>query len=173
MEEFIDILGWEGYYQISSHGRIKSLDRYVKSSRNKIRINKGRILKQYIDINGYARVQSGFNKKRIHFIVHQQVAIAFLGHKPCGYKIIVDHIDNDKLNNHLSNLQLISPRLNTSKDRWRYNHSSKYVGVCWNKSNKKWQANIRIKSKLKHLGYFKSEIKASEAYQHELSFINN
>ena len=106
------------------------------------------------------------NKKPHKKIVSQLIAIAFLNHKPCGNKMVVDHIDTNKLNNKLYNLQVITNRENTSKDR--KNGSSKYLGVSWNKSNKNWSATILINGKPKYLGSFTNEKEASQAYQNEL-----
>ena len=47
-------------------------------------------------------------------------------------------------------------------------YSSQYKGVSWNKAGKKWTAQMRINEKLKHLGSFKCELEASEAYQKAL-----
>jgi hypothetical protein len=63
-------------------------------------------------------------------------------------------------------MQLVSQRKNTSKDKT--GGSSKFVGVSWKKAIKKWQANIQIEGKCKHLGYFYCEIEASKAYQDAL-----
>jgi len=70
------------------------------------------------------------------------------------------------LNNRVDNLQLVSPRENSSKDR---HGSSKYTGVNWLKNRGKWQANIQIDGKLKYLGVFDKEINAHNAYQKALS----
>ena len=101
--------------------------------------------------------------------MHILVAMAFLGHKPDGHKIVVDHINGDKLNNRLENLQLITNRENVSKDR--NGCSSKFVGVHWDKSTSKWKAHIAIEGKQKHLGRFSNELQAAEAYQLELNKI--
>lgn len=98
--------------------------------------------------------------------IHQLVAIAFLNHKPCGYELVIDHIDNNPLNNRVDNLQLISNRLNASKDR--KNKTSQYVGVNLHKKSNKWVANIRIGKIKKHLGLFNTEEEANEAYQNKL-----
>ena len=166
MEEWRDIEGHEGY-QISSLGRAKSLARIIIRSDGVKQPVKERIMLQALDGVGYLKV--GLNRKTKS--VHQLVAISFLNHKTDGYKIVVDHIDNNKLNNHTSNLQLISARENCSKDKKR--GSSQYVGVCRKKSTKKWQASIQINGKLKHIGYFHSELDASNAYQDTLKGINS
>jgi hypothetical protein len=93
------------------------------------------------------------------------VAMAFLNHKPCGHKLVVDHIDNNPLNDRLYNLQVITHRQNCSKDK---KGTSKYTGVTWEKRINKWKAHIRINSKLKYLGYFTDELKAANAYKKAL-----
>ena len=139
-------------YQVSNLGRVKSL-----------KWGKERILKQVVDGNGYLIVNPNSKTKK----VHKLVAEAFLNHKPDGYNVVVDHIDNDKLNNRLDNLQLISARENCSKDQKGY--SSKYIGVHWDKSTEKWFSSIQINGKQKYLGRFTNELDASEAYQTALS----
>ena len=142
-------------YQVSNLGNARSLN-----------YGKERIIKQMIGGRGYYRLYLRKNKKSHTPLVSQLMAIAFLNHKPCGNKIVVDHIDNNKLNNKLYNLQLITNRENTSKDR--KNGSSKYIGVSWCNTYKKWVASIRIKGKQKQIGYFTDEKEASQAYQNEL-----
>jgi hypothetical protein len=155
-----DIPNYEGRYMVSNRGRAKGL--------------KG-ILSTYVGNTGYIKLkiykprQKGVKRVTINICMHQLVAMAFLDHVPCGNKIVVDHIDNDKTNNNLNNLQLISNRENTSKDK--KGGSSKYVGVYWDKPSKKWKAQIYINGKSKHLGYFTNEIDASNAYQDALKNI--
>jgi hypothetical protein len=159
VEEWRKVKGFEDY-QVSNLGRVKSF-----------KWNKERILKGSIDRVGYLCVCLNNNSKRSTKKIHKLVAIVFLKHLPCGYNIIVDHIDNDPLNNKLDNLQLINSRENTSKDR--KGGTSKYVGVSWHKPNSKWASKIRIEGKSKHLGYFKYELEASNAYQNKLKEINH
>ena len=99
------------------------------------------------------------------------MAIAFLNHKPNDYKIVIDHINNNPLDNRLANLQLISQRENNSKDQWRHDRSSQHVGVSWVKRDKKWRACIGIKGRNKLLGVFASEKEASQYYQNALKCI--
>ena len=163
MEVWKDIKGYEGMYQISSLGRVKSLKRKG--------VTKDKILKGGTDGRGYKSVNLCLYTKSKTFKIHQLVAIAFLNHTPCGHKIVVDHINGDTYNNNVGNLQLITQRENSSKDRVGY--SSRYVGVRWNKTNSNWTSQIGINGKLKHLGCFDCELEAAEAYQKELNKINN
>ena len=160
IEEYRPIKGYEGLYEVSNFANVKSLERTNSMSRRV----KERILKQSIAGNSYLRVKL-FNGIRY---VHQLVAIAFLNHLPNGNKIVVDHIDNNKSNNRLDNLQLITNRENLSKEK---RGTSKYTGVYWNKQCKKWHASITINSKIKYLGQYTNEIQASNAYQYELKKI--
>ena len=78
----------------------------------------------------------------------------------------VTRSDNNKLNDKLYNIQVITNRENLSKDKKR--GTSKYIGVCWSKREQKWTSQIRINGKKKGLGYYKTEQEASQAYQNEL-----
>ena len=157
-----DIEGYNGY-QVSDLGRIKSLSRLVNTGCSGKRFVKGRVLKPWVNANGYLTVCLNRKTKTIHVLV----SIAFLGHKPCGHGIVTDHINNVKTNNSVSNLQLITSRENSSKDRKR--GASRYVGVHWFKRDSKWRASIHINGERKNLGVFASEIEAHQSYQKELS----
>ena len=156
MEEFRDIKGYEGLYQVSNLGRVKSLPRKGRLS-EKITIGS--------NDGGYRKIGLRKDKNRKQFRVHQLVAQAFLDHTIDNYTMVVDHIDNDKTNNKLSNLQVVTQRQNSSKDT---KGTSKYVGVSWSKSSKKWCSEIAINGKSKYLGLFTCEEEASKAYQDAL-----
>jgi hypothetical protein len=82
--------------------------------------------------------------------------MAFLNHFPNGKNsICVDHIDNNKDNNNLSNLQLLSNRENSSKDRVR--KTSNFTGVFWNKRTKLWTSSIYYNGKNYTLGNSKDQ----------------
>ena len=170
MEVWKDIEGYEGCYQVSNLGNVKGLERKVLMKGIFPYIKKESILNPSIQKNGYLAV--GLSKNRITETrkIHQLVAVAFLNHKKCGSIIIVDHINNDKKDNRLINLQLISQRENTSKDR--KNGSSNFIGVFWNSQAKKWSASIIINKKRIFLGSFKNEIDASNEYQKALNKLN-
>lgn len=161
MEIWKDIPSYKGLYQVSNKGNVKSLKRKGRL--------KDHILKPGIVAKGYYNVVLSKNKQKSQKYVHVLVVCAFMNDKPDGRKTIIDHIDNNKLNNNLSNLQLTTQRINTSKDRFRFNYSSKYVGVCKRTYGKKWQASIWIKDRRKHLGCFNLEINAHKAYQNALN----
>ena len=100
-EVWKDIAGYEGYYQASNLGRIKSLGRTVKRGNHKLS-NKGRILKQGF-IRKYRGVALCKNGKSKSHLVHRLVAKAFIinpENKPC-----INHIDGDQTNNIVSNLE--------------------------------------------------------------------
>ena len=160
MEIWKEVRGYEDY-EVSNLGRVKSLARIITTVRGS-RSYKEKISKQTLGNRSYLVVSLSKNGKCKTRCIHQLVAESFLGHIPNGYKAIVDHVDNNPLNNNLNNLQIISQRENSSKDR---KGSSKYTGVCWHKNNKKWKAGIKINGKTKNLGYFTGELKAAEAYQ--------
>ena len=157
MEIWKEVKGFEDY-EISNLGRVKSLARIsLKNAKIKERILKGGKSKGYRTVN---LSKNGIPKTKS---VHQLVAVAFLNHKPCKMNAVVDHINGAKEDNNVSNLQVISQRENTSKDK--RNGSSKYVGVCWDKWNKRWKASIKINGKLNNLGSFRGELDAAKAYQ--------
>ena len=168
-EEWRNIPGWIGYYQVSSFGRVKSLERKVLKSKGITKQVKERILRQGINKRGYFTVSLRKNGKGNTTTVSKLVAIVFLNHKPDGTnKTVVDHKDNVRTHDYLFNLQLITSRKNNSKDQFRHNRTSKYVGVCSPKNSKKWVASIKIDGKSNYLGSFEKELDAHIPYQDKL-----
>lgn len=161
IETFTDIPGFESHYQISQFGNVKSF-----------KYKKPKILKTALNLRGYLHVSLSLHNIRCTKLIHQLMAITYLNHKPCNHEIIVDHIDNNKLNNRLSNLQLISQRENSSKDKFKKQKTSQYTGVYWNKRCKKWHSTYNIKNKHLSLGYFDNEIDASNAYKNKIKTLN-
>jgi len=76
----------------------------------------------------------------------------------------VDHIDNVKWNNNITNLRMTTNQLNQqSKKRKTKGCSSQFRGVSWNKKRKKWEAYCTIDNNKKRLGFFDSEFDAAIA----------
>ena len=161
-EKFKDIPGYEGIYQVSNLGNVKSLPRLIINSKNSF-ISKERILKPGKSTNGYLLVILCNNSNRETKKIHQLVAICFLNHKTCGQQLVVDHINDDKLDNRVENLQVITQRENSHKTQGKY--SSNFKGVSFHKKYKKFSASIYINGKNNHLGYFNTEQEANEIYK--------
>lgn len=89
---------WEGYYQASTNGAIRSVDRLTAS-----RPAKGKILKPSLQNSGYLIVGLCRGKKTKTILVHRAVALTFIPN-PEGKKY-VNHKDGNKLNNSVSNLE--------------------------------------------------------------------
>lgn len=168
-EEFRDIPMFEGVYQASNFGRVKSIGRFLVLGKG-YRKTEDSILKMSLNTHGYMRVALYLKRKRLTRGIHQLVAYTFLNHKACGYKKVIDHINNVKIDNSAWNLQLISNRENSSKDK--KGGTSKYVGVNWAIEQGMWRSSIYFKKRIL-LGYFDSEKKASEYYQNALISIKN
>jgi hypothetical protein len=143
-----DVIEYEGLYQVSNFGNVKSLN-YNRSGKEKL-------LKPGIGTTGYYNVFLSKNGKKKTFKVHQLVAICFLNHKPNGFNLVVNHIDNNPLNNHVSNLELVNQRYNSSCHK-------KDVGITKLKSGK-YQVNIEINYKSIHLGWFSNKDNALIVY---------
>jgi|TARA_R110001592_G_scaffold154526_2_gene383560 hypothetical protein len=158
-EIFKNIPNYEGVYEVSNKGRVKRILKDGKEKFNKLtKLN-----------NGYLAVQLSLNNKGKIFQIHQLVAMAFLNHKPCGHKIVVDHINNNPLDNIVDNLQIVSHRENLTKDKKGY--SSEYVGVTWHKVAKKWVSHLQFNGKKEYLGLFTDELDAAKAYKERLNKI--
>lgn len=98
------------------------------------------------------------------------MAKSFLGYS--GDNSVVNHIDYDKTNNNLLNLELNSQRHNVKHGRANKKYSSRYIGVSWYSRNRKWGAAIFEKGKNVFLGLYTEEEKAKEAYDTYLLTLN-
>lgn len=108
-EEFRDIQGYEGLYQVSNLGRVKSLPRVVKCNSG-YQLTKERILKVSKSKHNYLRVVLSNNKVTKTFCVHRLVAIAFIPN-PNNYPII-NHKDENCSNNCVENLEWCTTKYN-------------------------------------------------------------
>lgn len=103
IEIWKQIIGFEGVYSVSSHGRIRR-DKHSNKS------HAGDILKQGVNPQGYKRVELLLDGKRHAFLTHCLVALCFLGPRPEGFQ--VNHIDGDKGNAFIGNLEYVTPSEN-------------------------------------------------------------
>lgn len=161
-EKWLSIPNYNGLYEVSNFGNVKSVERFVEHSycgRQKI---KERFLKKSLTNKGYHFVALSKNGIVKQFTVHKLVAITFLNHSTENRKYSINHIDYNKQNNNLTNIEVITQRENTSLNI--KNKTSNYIGVCKRKSTNKWIATIKINGKTKHLGYFENELDAHNAY---------
>ena len=141
MEEEFRIIKEFPNYSVSSFGRIKNN-------------NTGRILKPDISKNGYFAVRLCKDGKTKHKVIHRIVGEVFItnyNNKQC-----IDHINNNKLDNNVSNLRWVTQQENLMNMKLNSNNTSKYKGVCYSKQLNKWKAYIHFNRKIINLGYFNS-----------------
>lgn len=150
MEIWKEIKGYEGLYEISSLGNVKS-------------IRRNKLLSLRIDQGGYkACTLCAITKKAVK--VHRLVYEAFIGE--LDNSLVIDHIDAIKINNEASNLRQIPTRENTTLGK---NRASNLRGVRLFKPNNKWGAEIQIEGVRYFLGLYNSSELASEQYEKALS----
>lgn len=95
-------------------------------------------------------------KKSKMMYLHKEIMPNILG-------LVVDHINGNTLDNRKENLRLISHRQNTQNRH--HKKSSKYVGVCWNKRERRWQPAIWYRGESRVLGRYKNELEAATMYR--------
>lgn len=115
--------------------------------------------------DGYVRVRVNHKKILAHRLIWQY----YYGEIPEGMQI--DHMDRSK-NNRLENLRCVKPSTN-SRNSDTVRGRSKYRGVAWDESRKKWIATIRINGKRKFLGRYECEKEASKAYESSRRLYHN
>lgn len=102
MEEWKDIVGYEGLYQVSTLGRVKSFHKG----------NTPRLLKPHRCSNEYLMVQLSKDGLVTHMLIHRLVAQAFIDN-PCNYPQ-VNHKDEDVTNNRVDNLEWCTAKYNSN-----------------------------------------------------------
>ena len=158
MEEFKKIDDYDNY-EVSNFGNVRNT-------------NTNRILKPRKKREGYYYVGLCKNCTTTNFYIHRLVGYAFIPN-PENLREI-DHINQDKANNSMSNLRWVSRSNNCRNKPKKQNTSSKYMGVYFYKAAGKYRAEIRINNKQKHIGLYETEEDAGRAFdnfvkQHNLT----
>jgi hypothetical protein len=138
VEVFRSIEGYKNY-AISSFGKVKNT-------------KTGKILKAADNKDGYLRINLYDDGVMKTFTVHRLVACAFIDNQ--DDKECVDHKNNDRTNNHISNLRFATSKENQQNSNMRKDNTSNVKGVYWHKRVKKWCAQIKIDGIRIHIGYF-------------------
>lgn len=125
VEEWKDIKGYEGYYQISNLGRVRSLDRETTqkhySGVTSHYFRKGNIKKIQVQKNGYEIIALNKNGKITRKLIHRLVAESFIDN-PKDYSY-VNHKDNNLRNNQVDNLEWCTQSYNI---KYAYDNWTKY-----------------------------------------------
>lgn len=160
MEIWKSIPNYEGLYEVSNIGRIKSLERIVYCTEKSKRHQSEKILSPEITRKGYLRIGL-CNHGTKRFLVHVLVAHAFMGVST----LRVNHKDLNKANNHINNLEYLTERENNH--HYQKSKNNPYpIGV--RPMRRKFQARINKKDKIMFLGVYNTPEEASKVYQEAL-----
>ena len=152
-----DVWKYEGYYQVSNLGNVKSLDRSIIRS-NGVRCNyKGKQLKNLLNHKGYHRVALAKDNKFKNEFTHRLVMCAFKGES----ELQVNHIDGVRNNNRIENLEYCTQLENMNHAVTILKNNKRY-GVSKHGDN--WRARIVINWKTKSLGTFSDKEDAYLAF---------
>lgn len=176
MEIWKDIQGYEGLYQVSNMGRIKSLPRIVERNGQKMRL-KATVLRPQKCTNGYLFVCLSNRGEVKQFLIHRLVANAFI---PNGNGEI-NHIDENKANNALYNLEWLSHSENirhgTCIERSKRNHNQRGCNnpMYGRTGSKSPQAKRIIQCDMdgKPIASYDSIIEAAQAMERNAQSISN
>ena len=119
VEEWCFIPGYEGIYEVSDHGEVRSVVRTVRTGRGTRRVS-ARTLRQFTREDGRPTVNLSKENHQILRLVHQVVLEAFVGPRPGGADCC--HGDGDVTNNHISNLRWDTRSAN-AQDTIRHGHN--------------------------------------------------
>lgn len=141
------VVGYEGLYEVSSYGRVRSLDRYDSMNR----FLRGRILRLFTDGLGYLSAHLSSNGKVKSFLVHRLVAQAFIPNPDNLPQ--VNHIDENPSNDNVDNLEWCDGKYNvnygTRIDRIRDTaiKNGSWSGLSKEEYQKKWYQENKEKKK--------------------------
>ena len=113
-EQWLSIKGYEGLYEVSNYGRVRSLNYRKKGVR--------KVLKCHARLGYYIKTSLVKDGVRKYYRVHRLVAQAFLP-QPMEGQTQVEHINTDKRDNRVQNLRWVSPKGNMANELTRYHLS--------------------------------------------------
>ena len=140
------VVGYEKYYEISNYGNCRSLSReiyYKSDSKNRKGLWKGKQLKPIKTEHGYLKYQFCVNSICKRFFAHRIVATAFLENKT--NKRCVNHIDANRVNNMVDNLEWVTDSENVYHSYNHGNRDKKFYGICCVKKEIKLKKLISLK----------------------------
>ena len=113
MENWKFVVGYEGYYEVSDFGRVRSIGRKIKCSRG-MRFVDGRVLSIHKNKrrSNYCSVVLSVDQRKERLYIHRMVLDAFVGVNPDGMQGC--HFDGDPTNNYLDNLRWDTPKANNA-----------------------------------------------------------
>lgn len=158
-----DVVGYEGLYQVSNFGRAKALKKeWVCGNQKSKRTQEEKVLR--VGDNGFGYYSTRFCKSgKLYTVkIHRLVAIAFVLNPE--NKPQVNHVDGNKKNNHVSNLEWVDNRANSSHLR-----KTNKTGAYLDKRRGMWYSRIMINGEVIRSQYFKKEEDASDFYKTTLS----
>lgn len=96
--------GWEGFYEVSDHGRVRSIPRTIENRAGRKARRQGKVLRPGKSQYGHCHVVFSYQGDHHRKLVHRLVAEVFIGEIPPGMNVC--HNDGDPTNNHVSNLRI-------------------------------------------------------------------
>lgn len=155
-------------YEVSDTGFVRSLERTTyKATGEKHYSRPTKVLKFGYSTDGYSLVVLCKEGKMYTRRVHRLVIETF--NPTSDISLQVNHIDHNKANNNLSNLEWCTNRENSIHRGKNIKKASEYTGLYFMKSRNKWCARIRIGGKSVYLGSYTKEEDAATAYLNKLS----
>lgn len=165
VEEWRPVVGYEGFYEVSSLGRVRSLERTaIRPANSQIARDVSislppRNKKLWIDAHGYVRARLSRPGSYTTKTVSRLMGESFLGARKDQ---CVDHIDGDRRNNYLTNLRLCSSAENARNKKRRSDSKQPYKGIF--KRGRKWFFDICALQIREVGGPFASPEEAHAAY---------